>query len=97
MLYDIIKVINQCGGDAIIGDIDSIIFDYAYDETTVKECIGLMQSCYKVDATILKEFLSVYRTNYSTYGGGYLISEIVADMVYKTKDFCRELIHEYDI
>lgn len=96
MLYTIIQSINRYN-PVIVRDITDIVEMIEYNPNAVVACIQLLNRCYEIDNYIVKDFLSVYRERYGNYGEAIILDELVENMVYKTDDFRRELLREYDL
>lgn len=96
MLYTIIQSINRYN-PVIIRDIADIVEMVEYDPNAVVACIQLLNHCYEIDNYIVKDFLSVYRERYGNYGEAIVLDDLIDSMVYKTDDFKRELLQEYNI
>lgn len=96
MLYTIIQSINRYN-PVIIRDITDIAEMIEYDPHAVVACLQLLSRCYEIDNYIVKDFLSVYRERYGNYGEAIVVDDLIDNMVYKTDDFRRELLREYDI
>lgn len=96
MLYTIIQSINRYS-TVIVRDITDITEMIEHDPCAVVACLQLLDNCYAIDNYIVKDFLSVYRERYGNYGEAIILDELVENMVYKTDDFRRELLQEYNI
>lgn len=96
MLYTIIQSINRYN-PVIVRDITDIVEMIEHDSLAVATCLKLLNRCYEIDSYILKDFLSVYRERYGNYGEAIVLDDLVDSMVYKTDDFKRELLQEYNI
>ena len=96
MLYTIIQSINRYN-PVIIRDITDIAEMIEHDPLAVAACLQLLDDCYKTDSYIAKDFLSVYRERYGNYGEAIVLDDLIDNMVYKTDDFRRELLQEYNI
>lgn len=96
MLYTIIQSINRYN-TVIIRDIMDVAEMIEHDTLAVVACLQLLNRCYEIDNYIVKDFLSVYRERYGNYGEAIVLDDLIDSMVYKTDDFRRELLQEYNI